>query len=305
MADLIEMYSHLNDISSTDVHKYFDKLVEKSRCGASVDELLPDVWALSKFSPFWTIRNSSSVRLFRAVKSKHNKYYQHVSELSYPPAAFIKTLGRANRENVSVLYVAQDGRTAMFESRLTNGQHVAVTEFGLQGGKSLNLQHVGTYGVPSQPLAELARVPKGMRERFGLDDVGIANVETFHRLLGEEFMREVLPGCEAEYALSVAITECLLAYPDCDGILFPSKRSPNDYNIALKTESADNKLFVKQVLGLEVIDATQQEVIFRHWATSKSIDVTGRIEWHSGPVLPTPDWASGGFPSLKELQKIR
>ncbi len=180
------------------------------------------------------------------------------------------------------------------------GQHLVVADVGIRDGQSLNLQHVGVLNnLASGNLGEIARNEIGDLQKRGYTANGITNVRMIHRLLGEEFMRDITLGNEHEYAVSVAIAEFLLSYKDADGLIFPSKRSPNDYNMAIKPGSADTKLFIKQAYGLEVTGVAGSKVEFRYMKASEDISTSGAITWHSGPKLPPLDWNSAGYSGLQ------
>ena len=120
-----------------------------------------------------------------------------------------------------------------------------------------------------------------------------------HKLLGEEFLRDVSSGNEQEYAVSVAIAEFLLSYEGADGLMFPSKRSPYDYNIVVKPEVADKNLHVSRVYGLQARNTSMTDIEFHYRKASSAIQSNGKIEWHAGTTLPDLDWNSAGHDALQ------
>jgi hypothetical protein len=285
---------HLNQISKLELTDRFDQIISIRE----IDTLRDELFAYVKGCPFWTI-SRSDLTLYRAQRFPNVKYCSNTSRLSYPPADCVKFLGRANREHSPILYVAQDGRTAIFESRFKPCEYFAIAEFKLRDEQHLNLQHVGLFGAASKALRDLAmNIPKGFDSQLGLNATGVESVKVIHQLMGNEFMRDVPLGYESEYACSVVIAEFLLTYPEADGLIYPSKRSPNDFNIAIKPASADKKLYIDQVHGFQAIELMQNEVLFQHWAASKDIDAFGHIEWISGDTLPAPSWAGVGFATI-------
>lgn len=204
----------------------------------------------------------------------------------------ITKLGRANEIGSSILYTSQDPRTALFESSLSPGQHVVVSEIALKENEKINLQHIGIYEELLNP-----RIQKLRQQRDedllsqGFNQNGIHNILLIHRLLAEEFMRNVLAGNENEYSVSVAISKFLLSYEECDGLIYPSKKSKNDYNIALKPSSADKKLRIKRCYGLQIGDSNNETISFLHIKSAENIDFTGNITWSDSDMHPL-DWPS-------------
>lgn len=258
-----------------------------------IDTCRTELFAYMKGCPFWTIK-ATDLRLYRAQKFTSETFCTNVSRLSYPPQEYAKTLGRANRAFAPVLYVGQDGRTAIFESHFKAGDFFAIAEFKIRKGEYLNLQHVGMFRSASETLKSLAgAIPKKLSSDLKLNAIGCRNVKTIHELLGKEFLRDVPEGQESEYFRSVAIAEFLLAYQDADGVIYPSKKSPNDFNIAIKPNSADIKLEIDQVHGFQATEIQDGNVVFRHVAASKSIDASGQIDWSLNEDLSAPSWLKG------------
>lgn len=300
MTAVDEYVQRVNDMTVAEVTSRITTWLERAKSGASVEELMPDVTQLCHSIPFETLRITRNTKFFRARTAAADTYFQNATDLWYPPAAAVRTLGRANQVGAPMLYVAQDGRTAIFESSPSRDQHIAIAEIGLNDGMSLNLQHVGVFNnLSSGNLSEVASLYSQRLAAHGYTENGINNVAMIHRLLGEEFMRDVAPGNEHEYSVSVAIANFYLSYDDADGLMFPSKRSPNDYNIVFKSASADAKLFVKRIYGVQAIETSSTEVAFRYWKASTDITDDGEIIWGPGPELPPLDWNSAGYPALQ------
>lgn len=294
-----EHVKYINQLSVAQINKNFTRWFDLVAAGASVDELIPEIWNLCNRVVFQTLKFSDDINFFRARASVNSEYCTNVQQLWYPPVEAVQKLGRANNVNSPVLYLAQDGRTALFEGQHTDGQHVTVAEIRLKTGMHLNLQHVGVVETLTDNFSSVENNQIKRLRKLGFTNIGINNLQLIHRLLAEEFMRDVELGYEHGYVVSVAIAQFFFTYTAADGLLFPSKRSRNDFNIAIKPSSADQKLYVKRAYGVEVVDTAAIGTIgFRYHDASTAIDDDGKIEWTSGHELPPLDWYSANNSAL-------
>jgi len=284
----------LNNLTVREITDRFHHWYQAAHAGTSVDELLVSIRTLCAGCFFQTVKVSREV-FFRARRCAPSQYFESTADLWYPPPHAVTAFGRANRATSPMLYLAQDGRTALFESRLSPGEHVVVAEITIRKDCSLNLQYVGAIKKFAAIDASHAVTLKGQ----GFDANGVSNVELIHRFLGEEFMREVAPGNEQDYAVSVAIAEFFLSYPESDGLVFPSKKSPNDFNVVFKPDAADRKLVITKCVGLEIADSTPRDIGFRYRNASKELRNDGTIVWHNEANLPELGWKSGATGVLR------
>ncbi len=287
VAEIRSGVEYFNHLSVREITDRFQRWYQAAHAGTSVDELVTNVRELCKDCFFQTLKVSRDV-FFRARQYSPSQSLRSKCDLWHPPSHAITSLGRANRIASPMLYLAQDGRTALFESRLLPGERVGVAEITIQRNCVLNLQHVGAIDQFSAFDKKLAAALSG----FGFTKLGINNINLIHRLLGEEFMRDVTPGNEQDYAITVAIAEFLLSYPDSDGLVFPSKKSPNDFNIALKPDAAEKKLSLTKCVDLEITDSTSQDITFRYINASREIQDDGTISWLDQSELPELGWKS-------------
>ncbi|MBK9719766.1 MAG: RES family NAD+ phosphorylase [Saprospiraceae bacterium] len=182
-------------------------------------------------------------------------------------------MGRANRKGQSMTYIAQDGRTALFELNPKKNDFVTVCHLTLKKGQSLNLIYLYTL----KKLESLS-FEKHFKERderllsYGFTKHGIKNIDTIHDLLSQEFMKIDNSHPENAYTISVAISEIMLSYDKIDGIIYPSLRSPLDYNIVLKNKSADRALRVKRCDFMEITKNVNREIFIRHLFTTSRIN---------------------------------
>lgn len=290
----------INKLSVAQIYERIRRWTELSASGISVDALIPEVRNLCGQILFETLQMPGDVKFYRARVAEDHLYFDNISALWHPPKHAVRTLGRANRQESPVLYLAQDGRTALFETHPAIGQNVGIAEIRLRPGETLNLQHVGVLGnLTSGNFSAVSKKWDKRLKGLGLTRNGIRNVKLIHNLLAKEFMRDVAVGRPQDYVVSVAIAEFFLSYARTDGLLFPSKRSPNDFNIVVKADSADNKLRVDRVYGVEVVDNSPGAMSFKYQNASTFIDSNGVISWATGSILPPLDWNSAGHPALR------
>ncbi len=302
--DQKEFADKVNGLTASEISKRFVGWSNLAASGATVDEIKDQVWSLCNLLPFYTVMANSEFKLFRGRTCSDNSYFDNTSEMWFPPAQHVTVQGRANRQGESMLYLAQDGRTAMFELNLQSNQHLTIAEYGLKTGATLNLHHIGLIdNISSDGWLELSKKEPEMWTKLGLNSAGINNTKMIHRLLAEEFLRDVKDGSEDKYTVSIAIAEFLLSYGDADGIMYPSIKSQNDFNIVVKPDSATEKLKIHRTYGLEAICTDTSEIGFRYWDASDSIDKKGNINWRNSSPLPDLDWNSSNTESLQRLSK--
>ncbi len=270
--------------------------------GATIDDMSLETSRLCKNFLFITLKpQATEFKLYRARKCLSKDYFKLISELNYPQSQIVTKLGRANQVGKPVLYVSQDARTALYECSPQIGDFIAILEYKTKPGRSLNLQHVGFYGnqtIDPSIQKTIGSISARLRS-LGYDDRGVSNTNLVHRLLGEEFTRLITPGNENEYAISAAIANFLLRYPECDGLMYPSIRLPCDFNIALKTKAADHLIRPSATYGLEIVGVSLPDIEFRYWCGATSISADGEINWLHGPTLPPLAWNSAGTAALQ------
>jgi hypothetical protein len=258
---------------------------------SSIDVIKKHLQDFLKNCPFTTIKMDPELSLYRAQKMSSNKFCENISRMSYPPRHLIKTNGRANRINQPILYLGQSGRTALFESRLSNNQFVAIAEYKLNPKATLNLHHVGFYGTKvHKSIKNAIACSKKDAIVLGLNSVGRRNFKILHQILGDPYLNNVEEGEESKYNFTIALTEHLLAYEHADGIIYPSTLSKNDVNIALKPESF-HKIKIHNMLGLQTIETSQSEIIFKYIASSENINPNGIINWEFDKNIENLTWA--------------
>jgi hypothetical protein len=269
----------MNERSGHPIMERVEGILARAGSGASVDDLVPLVRELTMFCPFWTVKTADGTHsFFRARRLLPTEKIEHVSQLSYPPAEFAR-IGRCNRSGAPVMYLAQAPRTAMFEIHLEKDDLFIVSKFDVRAGQSLNLMHVGMFNLPAHGAMQLAtrRMPSDLKDRAGLNFWGVRNAKKVHQALGGLFLRDVTQ--EAEYLLTIAVAEHLTEYEGADGFAYPSKKSPNDFNVALKPRSADSKLSATNVWFCQASEANAGAISFNFLQNGVINAQSGDIGW--------------------------
>lgn len=263
------------------------KLVDEE---ASIDELKKAVFSLITGCGFMTI-SADKGKLYRARKNSNDNFFTHVSELNYPQKHLVKNMGRANRKNESIMYLAQHGSTALFEINAELNDYITVSEWEIK--EKLNLMFISSSEVSN--ISSLSNIINNKDSQFrgtNYNQQGIENINFIHRLLHEEFIRPDNDNPEKTYKLSTAIAETLLDYKEADGLIYPSVKSKNDLNIVLKPKSADNKIKITRCDILKITERVNSDLTFLHLYKRSKIDYqTGEIIWfdskESGLDWPT------------------
>lgn len=290
-----------NKLKTSDILARFETWKLLIAEGATIDEMKPAIQNLMEGCGFQTLTTSNG-KFFRARKNIQDNLFNTVADLWYPPANMIKQMGRANRAGESKMYIAQDGRTALFEMGLKEGEFVTIGQLNVKQGQSLNLIFFNTLeNLNHKPFNSHISNRANRKRIYKYNNQGIKNMNLIHALLSQEFMRLDFDNPENAYTLSVAVAECILSYPRADGMIYPSLKSANDYNIVLKTPNADSKLELKRCDFFRVTHNEGKKIILNRLSTTSSIDLsTGVIHW-TNQLDDNLDWNSSGTEAIRKL----
>lgn len=290
-----------NKLKTADILTRFETWKLRISEGATIDEMKPAIQNLMEGCGFQTLTTSNG-KFFRARKNIQENLFDNITDLWYPPANMVKQMGRANRAGESRMYIAQDGRTALFEMGLKEGEFVTIGQLNVKRGQSLNLIFLNTLeNLNHKPFNRHISNRANRKKIYKYNNQGVENMNLIHTLLSKEFMRIDSDNPESAYTLSVAVAECILSYPRADGMIYPSLKSANDYNIVLKSQNADRKLELKRCDFLKVTHNRGKEVILNRFSTTSSIDSsTGVIHW-TNQLDEDLDWNSTGTEALRKL----
>lgn len=224
-------------------------------------------------------------RLYRAVK--WDRKPNSIQEVRYPPAALVKDFGRANHPGISMFYGAAHPSTPYQELNLKSDDKFAFSiwkivqpfitfDLGRIYAKELDLDD-GVKGGKFAPM-------NGGSKRF-------------FRAMGEEFLKEVAIGNEAQYLISSTLTKVLLnnftadkskiatpkgeAVKQFGGVSYPSLCSKHfRENITLLPSIADHCLLLEEVHYAQCIGYSSDQSHISLLAIDKAtLNSDGSLNW--------------------------
>lgn len=266
----------------------YQELLQLVKGGATVDDCLSSVNSFVRGGFSWTVLAKGTPMNFWRARAFPPELQGcgFIRDLSYPPAQ-LASAGRANRARSQVMYVANHPDTAIRELSMFPGQRFVIIQYACT---ELNLSHVGIFGNRRTDLISRATqsLPEAIREVVRAQ--GARTLTELHKRLGKLFTSED----KSIYPLSEAITENLLTFDHSDGLIYPSNRQPNTYNLALKPVAADHRLrpvaaWVGDVQAANELGKCERWV---HRATSAPFGPNGEITWHQAGPANSPAWAA-------------
>lgn len=209
-------------------------------------------------------------------------------------------LGRANEPGKPVLYLANDGATALREIPFSSGGWVTVLSCRAAPNTKLNLQEIGLRenvrkgNLPSIYEEIDRRIAAAHSQGYG-DRINHPLVRSY---FSEEFTRSVGHGEDHLYKPTAAIASLLMSYAECDGIAYPAVRSDKqDVNIALKPEAAGRKLEVVRVDVVQAFREPDGKIAVRLLKSSSGITSDGHISYRDAQGRTTDlPWIDGHHP---------
>lgn len=288
-----------NKLTIQDIISHFNEWNNLIQQGKSIDEIKKSILLFIKHCPFETVKAESG-KLYRARKNKGDELFHHVHEITYPKPEHVEKKGRANRINEPIMYLGQDGRTALFEARLKPEEYVTVSEWEIKPGENLNLMYLASSeNMKHHSLHKIIQERNSRLASMNYNKQGIENVNFIHRILNAEFLKNDEELNENIYNLSIAIAEVLLDYNESDGIVYSSIKSKNDLNIALKPKSSDRALKINKCDTIKIIKSDLESINMKLLLTSSIIDSSGKITWTDKVEGLT--WNSSRTESLKKI----
>lgn len=216
-----------------------------------------------------------------------------IGEMWYPPAHCVGVLGRANDAQQAIFYGAQSETGALVEIRASAGDTVAV--LGADDVHTPQPAQLVDVGLP-----ELVRFVDGSRPRaFGetltclrllRDEDNVRKLALIRSTLVSQFTRHVLPGCEHEYKVSLAIANLLLE-SGVDGIVYPGAGSDLKLvNFALKPDAA-NRVLRPAFCRFVRVEGRMPNggFILRLLATAAAISSNGALSWQPFSIRRPPE----------------
>jgi hypothetical protein len=231
--------------------------------GASIDEIAEAVRLVHRGCTIPIYYIEPGIRFFRAVRA--NDFPDDESNVSYPPAKFCKTLGRANSPGRPMFYASMADRgplatnsmlVCVWESKAEDDEMLAIGEWEV--AESIYVYPFG-YQAAAVQLRAAGKAPWISSAEPADTMKVIQDWET------EVFTRAVAAGNEDEFLMSVALTKFALdqrgyALPGSDGvhgIMYPSVACGLGCdNICITPEAVDTRL---RLLGVRIISARNIE----------------------------------------------
>lgn len=238
---------------------------------------------------------------FRVRINDGERLFTNTKELWHPPPQYITAKGRVNDVGESVFYYSDSENTAVIEKRPELGDILTVLEAELiDPNKQPRVMVLGIHEYTAQSNPNYGGTPPqyDAKQKQFTDREGISKTNPLlQAYLTKEFMRQVSPGNEQEYKITIAIAKILMNEPELlnedgsrvegvtvDGFAYPSIASNNlGANVALRTDSADQlyKPVAATVYQVEEKrDETHYTVGKLKWSTS--IEEDGTINWNAG-----------------------
>jgi RES domain-containing protein len=177
---------------------------------------------------------------------KFNCLIKDVSECWEPPAVNCP-MGRCNAKGSPVLYVSEKLKTPFEELVIQPNEQVYVIMY--KQIKRLNLKII---------VSKEFKVTDTNGKPF-YDDDSMLSYQILREFVRSEFLKPVGEGTEYLHRISGSMCRVWFDDKDSDGWLYPSVQSPNDFNIAIKLESARKKLEIEEVRIVKMVN--KEEVI--------------------------------------------
>jgi hypothetical protein len=245
----------------------------------SIDKLIKGLW-----TPYFGRPESSGFELWRARSGE----WDNARELWYPPAEYIKNLGRMNERHEPVFYSCFGHNAklgSLEEIRAKKGD--VITQI------CCNLEQQ----TPSLKIISLGHADKWMEERVTENfqryfeksrnqlrlDIGDAEYNKNQRLkdwMNSLFIKYVPDKHQHRYSHTIAISKSYFNGFQCDGILFPSVAAgAKAINLVLKPEIADQYAKPISARVVEIIDIIGTGHVLKLKNESESIQENGDIIW--------------------------
>ena len=172
---------------------------------------------------------------------KFNYLIKDVSECWEPPAVN-STMGRCNAKGSPVLYVSEKLKTSFEELVIQPNEQVYIIMY--KQIKRLNLKRI---------VSKEFKVTDTNGKPF-YDDDSMLSYQILREFVRSEFLKPVGKGTEYLHRISGSMCRVWFDDKDSDGWLYPSVQSPNDFNIAIKAESAHKKLKIEDVRIVQMVN---------------------------------------------------
>ncbi|MER2057235.1 MAG: hypothetical protein ABTA16_00345 [Niallia sp.] len=202
-------------------------------------------------------------KLYRVRRKQEGIMFNKKSDAWYPHQKYVTARQRLNDVGEPMLYTSVDQSTPFFESKAKVGDSFALIEYAVKRGQSIQATSVGMN----------EGIPEGM-----LNEQGIINNKIIEQFLHTEFTKDVGVGTEYLYRVSTMLAKNFYDIPNCDGYMYPSVAIGKGINVAIKPNSADEKLSLTKITNVIVTDLNENgSVRVNIESQSTSIDIEGNV----------------------------
>lgn len=256
-----------------------NKSVDQEQLEAESSKLMQFCHAASVFF------SAGKRRFVRARKNAGVKHrYLKPSELWHPPAGLVG-LGRANSINQPVLYISNSTAVALTEIRANVGDIVTVGHYKIKEKQEINVMEIGVLGYCHDQFASdlNADVLKTLKA-CGYTEQGLRNFKRLREFLRNEYLRD--ENTEDAYKISSALVQGIYKSKGLDGVIYASKQSIEDWNIALTPSAARRSIKLTRCHKISIEGKTNSGFIVRPLETSRFVG-RKRINW-SDQIDHTP-----------------
>lgn len=220
--------------------KLMEEFLKIDKKNFSVDELKSK---LNEFLSVFSFKVANcGADLFRVRRILPGEEHNKIHDIWCPPRELITRIGRANNIGERIFYAAFDIETAICEARVSFDEYF-----------SLAIYHISENIDGNQSSIIIGKTSDNHNfnneNYYGLWKCG----EDLNRFIVREFTKEVYDGDEEQYKVSCSIASLLLSNGNKDSIIYPSVRSDNKINIAIKEEAARERLSLLNVLTCKLM----------------------------------------------------
>jgi len=214
----------------------------------------------------------------------------------------VTSLGRANYPGHSVFYCCPDDSIPIFELRPEEGELITILRCKPKCPAAPLLISVGVYQAARNVGAKIAGdepPPEfSLAAWLGYDQRRQTINKLINNFLTREFRKVVNSGCEHDYKITAAASECLYnseAYGSkvAQGIAYPSVASKFvNANIALLPNAVDALYSPESCKMVRVEERIGEQELMVSLAGNGEIEPSGRIVW-TAPAIPRVDRLQG------------
>lgn len=195
-----------------------------------IDDLKAALFEMLKAYGCYTKSIKEGQPLFRAMK--HNtgeEFFENVKRI-YPDRAFLKTLGRANREHQPIFYFSGGHVIAFHEVKAKPGDVISLLECRPIEGATPVLVPIGIDALMNKhglkASGDFPETSVRIEQLLNNDAECLRKYWIIDSFITNEFLKHVADGQSQEYKTTIAIAELLLSFGTelrpVDGLAYPS-----------------------------------------------------------------------------------